>query len=87
MFLEKPSESEYDYSTIQYDDKLNLSIDINTNLPAIDSLNMETQTFTKTSGETADSDVNFSMDTATRTQAQLESTDSDSDIRSFSEYI
>ncbi len=82
-FLEKPSETDFDYSIIEYDNELNLSVDKTTRLPAIDSLNMETETFTKTGGEASDSDSDFQMDTATRTFTQLESTDSDADIHSL----
>lgn len=80
-FLERPDESEVDYSKIEYDNELNLSIDKSTNLPAIDSVNMETETFTRTHGEVSDSDADFRMDTATRTLTQMESTDSDFDIQ------
>lgn len=82
-FLEKPSETEFKYSVIEYDNELNLSVDKTTRLPSIDSLNMETETFTKTGGEASDSDSDFQMDTATRTYTQLESTDSDADIHSL----
>lgn len=82
-FLEKPLGTDFDYSIIEYDNELNLSVDKTTRLPAIDSLNMETETFTKTGGEASDSDSNFQMDTATRTYTQLESTDSDADIHSL----
>lgn len=83
QFLEKPSETEFDYSVIEYDSKLNLSVDKTTSLPAIEVLNLETETFTKTGGEASDSDSDFQMDTATRTLTQLESTDSDVDIHNL----
>ncbi len=86
-FLERPSEAEVDYSVIEYDNSLNLSVDKTTRLPAIDSFNMETETFTKTGGETSDSDSDFQTDTATRTLTQLESTDSDADIHSLIQLI
>ena len=82
-FLEKPTESEFDYSIIEYDNELNLSVDKTTKLPAIDSLNMETETFTKTGGEASDSDADFRMDTATRTYTEMEATDSDANIHSL----
>lgn len=82
-FLEKPSETEFDYSVIEYDNELNLSVDKTTRLPAIDSLNMETETFTKTGGEASDSDADFQMDTATRTYTEMEATDSDANIHSL----
>ncbi|HNP66287.1 MAG TPA: hypothetical protein PKH16_00145 [Aequorivita sp.] len=82
-FLEQPSQSDFDYSVIEYDNELNLSIDKITRLPAIDALVMETETFTKTDGEATDSDSDFQMDTATRTFTQLEATDNDADIYSL----
>lgn len=82
-FLEQPSQPDFDYSVIEYDNELNLSIDKITRLPAIDSLVMETETFTKTDGEATDSDSDFQMDTATRTFTQLEATDNDADIYSL----
>lgn len=81
-FLERPNESGVDYSIIEYDNELNLCVDKRTNLPAIDSINMETETFTKTQGEVSDSDADIRMDTMTRTLTQMESSDSDFDIQS-----
>ena len=82
-FLEKPSGKDIDYSIIEYDEEMNLCVDKNTKLPAIESLNMETETFTKTDGEASDSDADFYMDTATRTFTELEATDSDANIHSL----
>ncbi len=81
-FLERPDESEVDYSMIEYDNNLNLCVDKRTNLPAIDTVNMETETFTRTHGEVSDSDADIRMDTMTRTLTQMESSDSDFDIQS-----
>lgn len=80
-FLERPTETAFDYFDIEYDNELNLSVDKNTKLPAIESINMQTETFTKSGGESSDSDADFRMDTATRTYTQMESTDSDANIQ------
>jgi hypothetical protein len=81
-FKENPTGEAQDYSLIKYDNTLNLSINKLTGQPAIDTLNFETETFTKSQGEGADSDRNglfLLMDTETRTFAHSEASDSDKD--------
>lgn len=62
QFRECPTSESTDLSLLSYDSSLNLSVDAKTGTPAISSLNMATETFTKTQGEDADSDY----DTMTR---------------------
>ncbi|MOA13488.1 hypothetical protein D3C78_1335430 [compost metagenome] len=79
-FRENPTGNIPDYSLIEYDHKLNLSVDKLTRLPAIDTVHLETMTFTKTQGEGSDTDrddIRMLMDTETITLTQLESSDSD----------
>lgn len=81
-FKESPNEEAKDYSLIEYDDNLNLSVNKMTRQPAIVELSLETETFTKTQGESADSDRNglsMLMDTETRTFTHSEASDSDRD--------
>lgn len=82
-FKEAPIGESIDYSLIEYSPELNLSINKNTGRPAIEALDMETETFTKATGEGSDSDrddVHMLMDTSTRTFTELESSDSDNDL-------
>lgn len=79
-FAEQPSEKGMDFSVIEYDNNLNLSTVKTSGLPAIECLDMQTETFTKTQYESSDSDrdnLRFLMDTETRTFTQQESSDSD----------
>jgi hypothetical protein len=81
-FKESPTGEAIDYSLIEYDKSLNLSVNKMTGLPAIDTINLETETFTKTQGEGSDSDRNGLsklMDTETRTFTHSETSDSDKD--------
>jgi len=81
-FKETPTGEAQDYSLIEYDDRLNLSVNKLTGQPAIDTVNLETETFTKTQGEGADSDrsgLSILMDTETRTFTHSEASDSDKD--------
>lgn len=85
-FRESPKEKDVDFSKIKYCDKLNLSIDIQTGIPAISFLNSSTSTFTKVYNETSDSDNDFvglMMGTMTRTQYQIEGTDDDTNLNSI----
>jgi len=84
-FKESSLEKAFDFSKIKYCDKLNLSVDTETGLPAISFLNLSTGTFTKVYNETSDSDDNFSnimMGTLTKTSYQVEGTDDDSQYNS-----
>lgn len=81
-FKENPTGEAQDYSLIEYDDILNLSVNKETRQPAIDTINLETETFTKNQGESADSDrsgLSMLMDTETRTFTHSEASDSDKD--------
>jgi hypothetical protein len=83
-FQESPTGESHDYSMIEYDDVLNLNVDKNTGLPAIDSISMETETFTKADGEGADSDRNgFNSFLITETGTKDDSEDTDSDKNGF----
>lgn len=85
-FEEQPTDESHDYTLIEYNEALNLSIDKKTGLPAIESISMETETFTKVGGEGADSDrdgFNPMMVTETGTYANTESSDSDRDLTSI----
>ena len=83
-FQELPTGKSHDYSMIEYNDELNLNIDRNTGLPAIDSLSMETETFTKADGEGADTDRNgFNSLLITETGTKDDGEDSDSDKNGF----
>lgn len=80
QFKETPTGVDLDFSLIEYDDQLNLSVNKITRHPAIDSISMDTETFTKADGEDADTDNNgISMlaDTETFTRAEGETTDTD----------
>lgn len=86
QFKETPSSENLDYSLIEYDEQLNLSVNKMTRQPAIDTLTMDTETFTKARGESSDSDNNgfgILMDTETRTYTKTEESDSDNNIRSI----
>ncbi len=56
-FCESPSEGVVtDNSLLLYDSDLQLSVIKGSKLPAFDAINMSTETFTKTTGESTDSD-------------------------------
>jgi len=79
-YTEKSINENFDFSKIEYSPKLNLNIDKKTGLPAIDYLNLSTETFTKTFNETSDKDVeniNLMMGTLTKTFTEMEGTDDD----------
>jgi hypothetical protein len=81
QFKESPTIENSDYSLIEYDSVQNLSVNRITRQPAIDSLKLDTETFTKTQGEDSDSDNNnriaMLLDTETRTFTRTEGSDSD----------
>ena len=82
QFKESPNQENLDYSLIEYDNQLNLSIDKKTKQPAIDFLTMDTETVTRANRENTDSDnngVRMLMDTSTFTKAALDITDTDRD--------
>lgn len=86
QFKETPTSKNLDYSLIEYDEQLNLSVNKKTKQPAIDSLTMDTETFTKANRESSDSDrdvISMLMDTETRTYTEREEADSDYDSRSM----
>jgi hypothetical protein len=80
QYSEKSSNEDFDFSKIKYDSKLNLTIDVNTGLPAIEYLNLSTETHTRINSETSDSDydnMNLMMGTLTKTSYQIEGSDDD----------
>ena len=84
---ETPSVDILDYSAIAYDSSLNLSIVIATGKPAINSLLLDTETFTRAGQEGSDSDkdaIATLLDTETRTYTRTEASDSDKDVRNIS---
>lgn len=77
QFKERPAGENFDYSLIEYDERLNLSVNKVTKQPAINEVRMETETFTR-SGEGADSDVNgigllMATETATKSGEGVDS--------------
>lgn len=88
-FTETPKLKNIDYSLVEYSKSKNLSVLINTNIPAISYVNMDTETFTKTSGEPTDSDYDFKsnlrrlLDTSTHTLVSTEPSDSDKNYSSL----
>lgn len=85
-FKETSSNVELDYSSLIYDYDLNLNVLKETRLPAIEHVAMETETFTKTQGESTDSDrdaISLITETTTGTHAQLEDSDDDKDVFSI----
>jgi len=86
QYTEKGNNENYDFSKIEYDNQLNLTVDKNTRQPAIDYLNMSTVTGTRTYSEESDSDkenTNIMMGTLTKTSYQMEGTDDDAGFNSI----
>ena len=80
QYTERSNNENFDFSQIEYSPKLNLTIDTKTGLPAIDFLNMSTETHTRTYNECSDCDsenMGLMMGTKTRTFTELESSDDD----------
>jgi hypothetical protein len=78
QFKETPKGESLDFSGIEYDTTLNLSVSKITRQPAIDNAEVGTETFTR-QNETSDSDfnsINILMDTETATKSD-EGIDSD----------
>jgi hypothetical protein len=86
-FTEKPTLKNLDFSIIEYSKKQNLSVVKGTEMPAIKFVSMDTETFTKSTGEPSDSDNNFKLsirqvlDTNTETFNSTEPSDSDNDLK------
>lgn len=79
-YTEQPTMNTLDFSLIEYDENLNLSVEKQTKKPAIEFLNMSTETFTKTYSESSDSDANQIsplMGTKTKTYTSTEASDND----------
>ena len=82
-FAEIPPMQNMDFSLIEYSNKLNLSVLKGTEVVAVTSSNMSTETFTKVHQEPSDSDndlrrqANFLLNTETETRTTQEPTDSD----------
>jgi len=88
-FKETPEFKNLDYSLIEYSKQKQLSVVKNTEIPAISYVSMDTETFTKTSGEPTDSDndLRFSLkrllDTRTDTFTETEPSDGDDNYSSL----
>jgi len=86
-FAEKPTFKNLDFSLIEYSQKQNLSVIKDTEMPAIKYVSMDTETFTKTTGEPTDSDNDYKLslrqilDTSTETFTSTEASDSDNDLK------
>ena len=80
QFRETPTaEGNIDFSQIVYDEKLNLSVNKTTGRPAVDEMELGTETYTRVTGEATDSDLNsvgIMMTTETHTKSG-EGVDSD----------
>ena len=86
QFKETPTVAHLDFSLIEYDDQLNLSVNALTRQPAIDSISMDTETYTRADGEVSDSDnngISMLIDTDTFTKAEGEAGDLKSIIWDF----
>lgn len=58
QFKETPTADEkVDFSQIVYDEKLNLSVNKVTGRPAVDEMELGTETYTRVTGEATDSDL------------------------------
>lgn len=80
QYAERSKNENFDFSKIEYSPKLNLAIDKKTGLPAIDFLNMSTETHTRTYNESSDFDsenMGLMMGTLTHTSYQIEGSDND----------
>lgn len=78
-FKEIPMAEPLDFSSIEYDENLNLSVDKSTGLPAIDQLQVGTETFTRTDevSDTESSRLYELMATETFTKVGGEESDPD----------
>lgn len=78
-YTERSKGENFDFSKIEYNSELNLTVDKKTGHPAIDYLNLSTETHTRTYDESSDSDgaINIMMGTLTKTSYQIEGTDDD----------
>lgn len=80
QYKERSNNEGFDFSQIEYSLKLNLTIDKKTGLPAINFLNMSTETHTRTYNESSDCDsenMGLMMGTKAMTFTELESSDDD----------
>lgn len=83
QFKETPVDESIDFSQVEYDKKLNLSVNNLTGRPAIAEIELGTETFTRVTGEATDSDfagsnIGALMATETHTKSG-EGVDSDRD--------
>ena len=88
-FAEQPKIKNLDYSIIEYSKLQNLSVLKNTEIPAVTYVNMETETFTKTTNEPTDSDNDYRfrlkrlLDTSSETFTTTEPSNSDRNYTSL----
>ncbi|KFF16518.1 hypothetical protein [Flavobacterium hydatis] len=90
QYTEKFKNENFDLSQIAYSSELNLTIYTKTGLPAIDLLNMSTETHTRTYNESSDCDsenMGLMMGTLTHTSYQIEGSDNDSSFNAFKSMI
>ena len=77
-YTEEPETSTDISVDLRYSPELNLTINIKTDQPAIESLSVDTETLTRTHNEQSDSDVGSRfLETQTFTKIELEGTDRD----------
>ena len=83
-FRETPKKQSLDFSIVKYSEELNLSVLRTNGKPAVKYMNLGTETFTKTQGEGADTDISNStstlkslMDTSTETYSGGKPSDAD----------
>lgn len=81
---------EFEFPETRYCDIKNLNVFVSNNQPAIATIeNTVTQTFSKVSGESSDSDSDINMSVVTRTDSigNSEETDDDNDVFSLSNFL
>lgn len=89
QFAECSENEHIDTSIVEYDETQHLNVIKGTNVPAVNYINLATETFTKTTGEGADSDrdvyqnLSLLMATETHTRMHQEATDSDQGFRNL----
>lgn len=85
-YAETPTGKPLDFSMVEYSAKQNLTVLKDTDVPAVKFMPLDTNTFTKTQGESSDSDaqtmsllneLNSLLDTSTKTRTVSEASDSD----------
>jgi hypothetical protein len=89
-YTERSNNDNFEFSQIEYSLKLNLTIDKKTGLPAIDFLNMSTETHTRTYNESSDCDsenIGLMIGTLTQPSYQIKSSDDGSSFNAVKSTI